>query len=101
MFQLFFPSINVKVLKKISLQSMGSFPNSHGKTAFFFLESGVQQEEFEFILDDGYPTYVVNVEVRFFIDFEVTFVTIYRQTRLLDLDPFATYSALRQPLWFS
>ena len=86
---------------------MGSFPNSHGKTASFFLESGVQQERFAFIPDDGSPTYVVNVEVRFFsvfIDFEVTFVTIYRQTlrrRLLVLDPFATKCALRQPLWFS
>ncbi|KAI0746854.1 hypothetical protein C8Q80DRAFT_1220110 [Daedaleopsis nitida] len=38
-----------------------SFPASHGQTASFFQESGVQQE-FAFIPDDGSATYVVNVE---------------------------------------
>ena len=51
-------------------QSMGNFPTSHGKTASFFLEAGVQQE-FVFIPDDGSTTYVVNVEVKcVFIYFE-------------------------------
>ena len=43
---------------------MGNFPTSHGKTAFFFLDVGVQQE-YAFIPDDGSATYVVNVEVSF------------------------------------
>jgi hypothetical protein len=46
-------------------QSMGNFPTSHGKTASFFLDVGVQQE-YAFIPDDGSATYVVNVEVSFF-----------------------------------
>ena len=45
-------------------QPMGTFPTSHGKTASFFLTTGVQQE-FAFIPDDGSATYVVNVEVSF------------------------------------
>ena len=45
-------------------QSMGNFPTSHGKTASFFLDVGVQQE-YAFIPDDGSATYVVNVEVSF------------------------------------
>ncbi|KAF8503018.1 hypothetical protein BU17DRAFT_58622 [Hysterangium stoloniferum] len=37
------------------------FPVSHGQTASFFKDSGVQ-EEFAFIPDDGSATYVINVE---------------------------------------
>lgn len=39
----------------------GTFPATHGQTASFFQESGVQQE-FAFIPDDGSATYVINVE---------------------------------------
>ena len=49
-------------------QSMGTFPTSHGKTASFFLQSGVQ-EEYAFIPDDGSATYVVNVAVSYFFFF--------------------------------
>ncbi|KAF9471116.1 hypothetical protein BDN70DRAFT_888444 [Pholiota conissans] len=42
-------------------QSYGNFPTTHGKTASFFLDEGVQQE-FAFIPDDGSATYVINVE---------------------------------------
>ena len=45
-------------------QSFGNFPTTHGKTASFFLNEGVQQE-FAFIPDDGSATYVINVEVGF------------------------------------
>ena len=45
-------------------QSFGNFPTTHGKTASFFLDEGVQQE-FAFIPDDGSATYVINVEVSF------------------------------------
>ncbi|KAF7797074.1 hypothetical protein EIP86_008266 [Pleurotus ostreatoroseus] len=38
-----------------------AFPATHGQTASFFQESGVQQE-FAFIPDDGSQTYVINVE---------------------------------------
>lgn len=38
-----------------------TFPNTHGQTASFFQDSGVQQE-FAFIPDDGSATYVINVE---------------------------------------
>ena len=47
-------------------QSMGNFPTSHGKTASFFLNTGVQ-EEYAFIPDDGSATYVVNVAVSLYI----------------------------------
>jgi hypothetical protein len=62
---------------------MGNFPTTHGKTASFFLNVGVQQE-YAFIPDDGSATYVVNVEVSFFSvsslflnpNVEISFVTI-------------------------
>ncbi|OCH93319.1 hypothetical protein OBBRIDRAFT_326615 [Obba rivulosa] len=38
-----------------------AFPATHGQTASFFQQSGVQQE-FAFIPDDGSATYVINVE---------------------------------------
>jgi hypothetical protein len=38
-----------------------TFPATHGQTASFFQDSGVQQE-FAFIPDDGSATYVINVE---------------------------------------
>ncbi|KAF8501848.1 hypothetical protein JB92DRAFT_2741190 [Gautieria morchelliformis] len=38
-----------------------SFPSTHGQTASYFLDSGVQQE-FAFIPDDGNATYIINVE---------------------------------------
>lgn len=38
-----------------------TFPATHGQTASFFQEQGVQQE-FAFIPDDGSATYVINVE---------------------------------------
>ena len=65
----FFISINFFLKKIVSYmqpapQPMGTFPTSHGKTASFFLTTGVQQE-FAFIPDDGSATYVVNVEVSF------------------------------------
>jgi hypothetical protein len=63
-------------------QSMGSFPNSHGKTASLFLESGVQQQ-IVFIPDDGSATYLVNVESN------TTQTLAGPSTK----DPFATYSA--------
>lgn len=43
------------------LPNGGTFPATHGQTASFFQESGVQQE-FAFIPDDGSQTYVINVE---------------------------------------
>jgi hypothetical protein len=49
-------------------QPMGNFETSHGKTASFFLDEGVQQE-FAFIPDDGSATFVVNVEVSLFFCF--------------------------------
>jgi hypothetical protein len=63
-------------------QSMGNFPTSHGKTASFFLTTGVQQE-YVFIPDDGSATYVVNVETN----------TTKTLTGPTVQDPFATYSA--------
>jgi hypothetical protein len=42
--------------------SGNTFPATHGQTASFFLDSGVQQQ-FAFIPDDGSATYVINVEV--------------------------------------
>ncbi|KJA17640.1 hypothetical protein HYPSUDRAFT_46107 [Hypholoma sublateritium FD-334 SS-4] len=42
-------------------QNYGTFPDSHGKAASFFLDSGVQQE-FAYVPDDGSATYVINVE---------------------------------------
>lgn len=38
-----------------------TFPAAHGKTASFFMDSGVQQE-FAFVSDDFSATYVINVE---------------------------------------
>jgi hypothetical protein len=63
-------------------QSMGKFPTTHGKTASFFQDSGVQQE-FAFIPDDGSTTYVVNVETN----------TTKTLTGPPQQDSFATYSA--------
>ncbi|KAF5309535.1 hypothetical protein D9619_012349 [Psilocybe cf. subviscida] len=64
-------------------QSYGNaFPDSHGKTASFFLDEGVQQE-FAFIPDDGSATYVVNVETN----------TTKTLTGPSQQDPFAFYSA--------
>jgi len=63
-------------------QSFGNFPTTHGKTASFFLNEGVQQE-FAFIPDDGSATYVVNVESN----------TTKTLTGPAQQDPFATYSA--------
>jgi len=40
--------------------SNGTIPATHGQTASFFLDTGVQ-EEFAFIPDDGSATYVLNV----------------------------------------
>jgi hypothetical protein len=62
-------------------QSFGNFPTTHGKTASFFLDTGVQQE-FAFIPDDGSATYVINVETN-------TTKTLTGPTQ----DAFATYSA--------
>lgn len=42
-------------------QSYGNFPATHGQVTSFFQDSGVQQE-FAFVPDDGYSTYVINVE---------------------------------------
>ncbi|KAH6911446.1 hypothetical protein BKA70DRAFT_856615 [Coprinopsis sp. MPI-PUGE-AT-0042] len=42
------------------VQSYGSFPNSHGRTASFFKNEGVQTQ-FAYIPDDGSNTYVVDV----------------------------------------
>ena len=62
--QFFFPFIsnlkNKKQSHTCNSQSMGNFPTSHGKTASFFLDVGVQQE-YAFIPDDGSATFVVNV----------------------------------------
>jgi hypothetical protein len=63
-------------------QSMGNFPTSHGKTASFFLDVGVQQE-YAFIPDDGSATYVVNVETN----------TTKSLTGPTVKDPFASFSA--------
>ncbi|KAI9511643.1 hypothetical protein F5148DRAFT_1274158 [Russula earlei] len=41
--------------------SSGSIPATHGQTASFFQDSGVQQA-FAFVPDDGSATYVLNVE---------------------------------------
>lgn len=43
------------------LSNGSAFPATHGQTASFFQQSGVQQE-FAFIPDDGSATYVINVE---------------------------------------
>ncbi|KAF8154910.1 hypothetical protein B0H34DRAFT_783901 [Crassisporium funariophilum] len=68
---------------QVEPQSYGSaFPNTHGKTASFFLDEGVQQE-FAFIPDDGSATYVINVETN----------TTKTLTGPPQQDPFATYSA--------
>lgn len=45
---------------------MGNFPTTHGKAASFFLDADVQHE-FAFIPDDGSATYVINVEVTYFL----------------------------------
>lgn len=63
-------------------QVYGNFPNSHGKTASFFLDQGVQQE-FAYIPDDGSATYVVNVETN----------TTKTLTGPPTTDPFASYYA--------
>jgi len=63
-------------------QQMGTFPTSHGQTASFFQDVGVQQE-FAFIPDDGSATYVVNVETN----------TTKTLTGPSVKDQFATYSA--------
>jgi len=63
-------------------QSFGNFPTTHGKTASFFLNEGVQQE-FAFIPDDGSATYVINVESN----------TTKTLTGPSQQDPFATYTA--------
>jgi len=47
-------------------QSFGNFPTTHGKTASFFLDQGVQLE-FAFIPDDGSATHVINVDVSFLL----------------------------------
>ncbi|PPQ90706.1 hypothetical protein CVT25_005014 [Psilocybe cyanescens] len=59
-----------------------AFPDTHGKTASFFLDAGVQQE-FAFIPDDGSATYVINVESN----------TTKTLTGPPQQDPFASYSA--------
>jgi len=63
-------------------QSMGSFPNSHGKTASLFQQTGVQQA-IAFVPDDGSATYVINVETN-------TTQTLPGPSQK---DPLATYSA--------
>ncbi|KAH9475785.1 hypothetical protein JR316_0011344 [Psilocybe cubensis] len=59
-----------------------AFPDTHGKAASFFLDSGVQQE-FAFIPDDGSATYVINVESN----------TTKTLSGPPQRDPFASYSA--------
>ncbi|KIM36305.1 hypothetical protein M413DRAFT_291010 [Hebeloma cylindrosporum] len=81
-------------------QSYGNFPTSHGKTASFFLDAGVQQE-FAYIPDDGSATYVINVEVsQIFTKYSNTLVypcgqknTTKTLTGPPQQDPFASYSA--------
>ena len=65
---LFFLYKNIVSFMQPAPQSMGTFPTSHGKTASFFLQSGVQ-EEYAFIPDDGSATYVVNVAVSHFFKY--------------------------------
>jgi hypothetical protein len=63
-------------------QNFGNFPNTYGKTASFFQDTGVQQE-FAFIPSDGSATYVINVLTN----------TTKTLTGPPIQDPFATYSA--------
>jgi hypothetical protein len=83
-------------------QSMGTFPTSHAKTASFFLEADVQIM-YAFIPDNGSVTFVVNIEVIFFlyvfieID-ELRDFHLYRNAILVSFLPFYfEYLSLTRP----